>query len=98
MTYFMDPMPNRRKPSTHPVYLYFMLRIGWHVSFLEADLKIPLPLKLTFATSDKLLEIQERWGEGLLLEDRSVLQYAIQMGRGSIWLVLSAEQYSRLKL
>ena len=97
MTWFMDPMPNRRRPSRHRVYLYFMLRNGWHVSFLEPDLKTPLPLKLTFATPDKLLEIHERWGEGRLLEDRSALEYAIQMGRGSIWLVLSPEQYGKLK-
>ena len=84
-------------PSQHRVYLFFMLRNGWHVSFLEPDLKTPLPLKLTFATPDKLLEIHERWGEGRLLEDRSALEYAIQMGRGSIWLVLSPEQYGKLK-
>lgn len=97
MTYFMEPMPNARKPKQHRVYLYFMLRNGWHVSFLEPDLKTPLPLKLTFATPDKLLEIHERWGEGRLLEDRSALEYAIQMGRGSIWLILSPEQYGKLK-
>ena len=68
----MDPMPNARKPSTHRIYLYFMLRDGWHCQFLEADLKTPLPRKLTFATSDKLLEIFERWGESRLLEDRSL--------------------------
>ena len=81
MTWFMDAMPDRRKPSRHRVYLFFMLRNGWNVTFLEADLKTPLPLKLTFATPDKLLEIFERWGESKLLEDRSALEYAIQMGR-----------------
>jgi len=39
-----------------------MLRNGWHISFLEADLKTPLPLKLMFATPDKLLEIHETMG------------------------------------
>ena len=97
MSYFMDPMPNARKPTVHRVYLFFMLRNGWHVSFLEPDLKTPLPLKLTFATPEKLLEMFERWGESKLLEDRSALEYAIQMGRGSIWLALSAEQYGKLK-
>ncbi len=74
-----------------------MLRNGSHVSFLEPDQKTPLPLKLTFASPDKLLEIFERWGESKLLEDRSALEYAIKMGRGSIWLILSAEQYAKLK-
>jgi hypothetical protein len=97
MTYFLDPMPNARKPSTHRVYLYFMHRQGWHCQFLEADRKTSLPRKLTFATPDKLLEIFERWGESRLLEDRSALEYAIQKGRGSMWLVLGAEQYAKLK-
>jgi len=44
-----------------------------------------------------LLEIFERWGESKMLEDRSALEYAIQMGRGSIWLILTAEQYAKLK-
>lgn len=93
----MEPMTSARKPSRHRVYLYFMLRNGWHCQFLEPDLKTPLPRKLTFATPDKLLEIYERWGESRLLEDRSALEYAIRMGRGSIWLLLSAEEYYKLK-
>ena len=97
MTWFMDPMTNARKPKEHRVYLYFMLREGWHCQFLEPDLKTPLPRKLNFATPDKLLEIFERWGEPRLLEDKSALEYAIRMGRGSIWLILSAEQYGKLK-
>lgn len=74
-----------------------MCRRGWHCQFLEEDLKTSLPRKLTFATPDKLLEMFERWGESRLLEDRSALEYAIRMGRGSIWLILSAEQYGKLK-
>jgi len=97
MTWFMDPMTNARKPSQHRVYLYFMLREGWHCQFLEQDLKTPLPRKLTFATPEKLIEMFERWGESRLLEDRSALEYGIKNGRGSIWLILSAEQYAKLK-
>jgi hypothetical protein len=37
--------------------MYFMLRIGWHVQFLEADLKTPLNRKLTFAGPEKIREI-----------------------------------------
>jgi hypothetical protein len=76
---------------------FIFSRNGWHVSFLEPDFKTSLPLKLIFATPDKLLELFERWGESRLLEDRSALEYAIQMGRGSIWLILSAEQYGKPK-
>jgi hypothetical protein len=69
-----------------------MLRNGWHISFLEEDLKTPLPLKLTFAIPDKLLEIHERWGEGRLVEDKSALEYAINWAGVPIWLILSPEQ------
>ena len=37
------------RPS-HQVYMYFFKRGGWEVQFLEADLKTPLPRKLTFLT------------------------------------------------
>ena len=98
MTWFMDPMPNAKKPSRHRIHLHFMKRPeGWYCQFLEPDLKTPLPRKLTFAGPDKLLEMHERWGEKRLLEDRSALEYAINMGRGSIWLILTAEQYAKLK-
>lgn len=93
----MERMPSR-PPSTHRVYMFFMLRSGyWYCTFLEPDLKTALPRTLRFATPDKLLEIHERWGEGRLLEDRSALEYGIGIGRGSIWLLLSSEQYARLK-
>jgi hypothetical protein len=94
--WFMEPMSNARRPKQYRVYLFFMLRSGWHVSFLEPDLKTRLPLKPTFATPDKLPEMFERWGESKLLEDRSALEYALQNGRGSIWLILSPEQYAKL--
>jgi hypothetical protein len=51
----------------------------------------------TFATPDKILEIYERWGAERKLEDRSALESAIGMGRGSIWLILTPEQYMKLK-
>ena len=35
------------RPS-HRVYMSFFRRQGWQVQFLEADLKTPLPRKLTF--------------------------------------------------
>jgi hypothetical protein len=34
--------------------MYFFKRGGWQVQFLEADLKTPLPRKLTFADPDKI--------------------------------------------
>jgi hypothetical protein len=44
------------------VYLYFQLRSGWQCQFLEQDLKIPLPRKLHFATSNKVVQLVERAG------------------------------------
>lgn len=87
-----------RPPSTRRVYMSFFARAGWQIQFLEEDLRTPLPRKLTFAESDKILEIYERWGTEKKLEDRSAFEYAINNGRGGIWLSLSAEEYEKLKL
>jgi hypothetical protein len=45
------------------VYLSFQFREGWQCQFLEADLQTPLPKKLHFASSDKVVELVERAGE-----------------------------------
>jgi hypothetical protein len=79
------------------VYMFFMLREGWHCRFLELDLKTPLPCKLTFADVNKIREIHDRFGADQKLEDKSALEYAINMGRGSMWLNLTDEQYGKLK-
>jgi hypothetical protein len=47
------------RPS-HQVYMYFFFRRGWQVQFLEADLKTPLPRKVTFAVADKIRELARR--------------------------------------
>jgi hypothetical protein len=70
---------------------------GWHCQFLEPDLKTPLPRKLTFKSADKLRALIER-GRGITTqESRSMVEYAINVGRGGVFLRLSEEQYSRLK-
>jgi hypothetical protein len=46
--------------------MYFFLRSGWQVQFLEPDLKTPLPKKLTFADPEKIRELARRgeaWGD-----------------------------------
>ncbi len=77
--------------------MYFMLHRGWHCQFLEADLKTPLPRKLTFADPAKVVEMAERCGALRDLAAKQALDYAIQMGRDSVWLWLSPEQYAKLK-
>jgi hypothetical protein len=84
------------RPS-HQVYMYFFKRSGWQVQFLEADLKTSLPRKLTFSDSEKIRELARRgeaWGTS---EARQTLEYAIEKGRGGIYLRLTPEQYARLR-
>jgi hypothetical protein len=96
--WFMEPMPNVRKPSRHRVLMHFMRRNGYCISFLEEDCKTNLKLKLSFATPDKIFEIQERWGEIRTHEARQQIERDIAMGRpGGVWLILSAEEYAKLK-
>jgi hypothetical protein len=77
--------------------MHFMLREGWFCQFLEEDLKTPLPKKMTLKEPAKLFEIAERGGYKVTLENRQVIENAIAMGRGSIWLDLTQEQYAKLK-
>jgi hypothetical protein len=81
----------------HRVYLSFQCRYGWHCQFLELDLKTPLPRKLHFASPDKVVELAERGGGLSNLESRQALDQAIEIGRGGVFLSLTAEQYSKLK-
>lgn len=81
----------------HRVYMHFMLRDGWRISFLEADCKTSLPLKLNFVSEGKIREMAEHYGTGHVLEDRQGLEHGISIGRGGVWLSLTDEQYSKLK-
>jgi hypothetical protein len=58
----------------------FMLNQGWHCQFLEADLKTPLPRKLTFADPAKFVEMVERGGALRELAARQALDYNIRWG------------------
>ena len=79
------------------VYMSFQCRYGWHCQFLEQDLKTPLPRTLHFASPDKVVELVERGGGLSNLESRQALNQAIEIGRGGVFLSLTAEQYARLK-
>jgi hypothetical protein len=85
-----------KAPKRH-VYMHFMVRQGWHIQFLEEDLKTPLPKKLTFDNPAKIYDMADRGGYKLSLENRQAIDRAIEMGRGSVWLDLTAEQYAKLK-
>lgn len=84
------------RPS-HRVYCYFFFRSGWQVQFTEADLKTPLPRKLTFTDPEKIRELARRgeaWGDS---ESRQMLEGAIEQGRGGVYLRLTPDQYNRLR-
>lgn len=48
---------SRYDRSSHQVYMYFFLRSGWQVQFLEPDLKTPLTGNFTFADPEKIGEL-----------------------------------------
>jgi hypothetical protein len=81
----------------HRVYLSFLDRYGWQCQFREADLKTPLPRKLHFTSSEKVIELVER-GSGLTdPESRLILDQAIVTGRGGVYLSLTREQCIKLR-
>ncbi len=66
----------------HRVYLSFQCRYGWHCQFQEQDLKTPLPRKLHFKSSEKVVELVERGGGLKDPESRLMLDQAVVTGRG----------------
>ena len=80
----------------HRVYMSFQSRYGWHCQFLEQDLKTPLPRKLHFKSADKVIELVARGGGLGNLESKQMLDQAIEMGRGGVFLSLTPEQYAEL--
>jgi hypothetical protein len=80
----------------HRVYLSFQCRYGWHCQFLEQDLKTPLPRKLHFKSAERVIELVARGGGLGNLESKQMLDQAIEMGRGGVFLSLTPEQYTEL--
>jgi hypothetical protein len=55
----------------------FQSCLGWHVQFLEADLKTALPKRLVFSDAEKIRELARR-GEAMgTSEARQMLELAI---------------------
>ena len=75
----------------------FSHRDGWHCQFLEADLKTPLPRRITFTTSDKVREFARRGGAFKNLESEQGFDHGVEIGRGGVYLELTEEQYRTLK-
>jgi hypothetical protein len=60
----------------HRVYLSFMDRRGWQCQSFAPDPKTPLPRKLHFTSSDKIVELVERGGNSPGQESRLMLDHA----------------------
>jgi hypothetical protein len=76
----------------------FMQSNGWYCRFLEADLKTPLPRKLTFVTSEKILQLAEHAGALKDLAARQAIEHGIEKGRGGVYLMLTPEQYAKSRV
>ena len=72
------------RTQTHRVYMSFMDRQGWQRQFLEAGLQTPLPKRLHFASSNKVVDLVERAGGFTDQESRLMLEQGISMGRGGV--------------
>ncbi len=93
---YTDSIMSRFERPVHRIYCTFFCRAGWQVQFTEADLKTPLPRRLTFASPDKIRQLARK-GEALGdAESRQMLEAGIATGRGGFYLRLSPEQYSKL--
>jgi hypothetical protein len=75
----------------------FMLRDGWYCQFLEKDLKTPLPRKITLKDPESVRALAVKGGRVMNLEKRQAFDYAINMGRGGVWLEVTKEQYLKLR-
>ena len=90
--------PCRLNQPRRRLLMSFMLAgEGWRISFLEADCRTSLKRKLVFSEPDKILEMARRGGADLTSAARCDLEHGISIGRGGVWLNLTAEQYRALK-
>jgi hypothetical protein len=85
--------------ATHPCFLRGWVTRSATKSLAVCNLasKTPLPRKLTFSDPDKIRELARRgeaWGDS---ESRQMLEHAIEMGRGGVYLRLTPEQYASLR-
>ena len=60
-------------------------------------MKTALPRKLHFKSSDKVIELVERGGGITDQESRLMLEQAVATGRGGVFLMLTSEQYAKLR-
>jgi hypothetical protein len=80
-------MMRRYDRPSHQVYMYFFLRSGWQVQFLEPDLKTPLPV------SSRLLI---RRGDAVDCDEQRLLQHRRKQFHdgfpGVVWFSCKSDQ------
>lgn len=78
--------------------MQFMLaKDGWAVSFLEEDCKTSLPRHFIFQSELKVLDLARHGDAEFNLAGRQAIDHGISMGRGSVWLKLTRDQYAKLR-
>jgi hypothetical protein len=102
----LPPEPNQRPGERycarcaphHKVLMQFMLaKDGWTVSFLEEDCKTSLARHFIFQSELKILDLARHGDAEFNLAGRQAIEHGISMGRGSVWLNLTRDQYAKLR-
>ena len=75
---------------------FMLAKGGWSVSFLEEDCKTVLPRHFVFQSELKILDLAQHGGAEFNLAGRQAIDQGIAMGRGSVWLKLTRDQYGKL--
>lgn len=81
----------------HRILATYFRRDAWNVGFLEADCVTPVGRSSQFADPERIVALARRGGVTMHEESIKSLEDGIGKGRGSIWLFLTPEQYSKLK-
>ena len=88
---------SRYTKANDRIFMQFVRRDVWNVTFLEPGLERRLPKTLTFKDEGKIKELARRGEAWQTSEDRQMLDYAIAKGEGGVYLRLSPGQYARLR-
>lgn len=75
----------------------FVQRNGWACGFLEPDCKMPVYRMKTFATEDKVRELIARTPTRMDQASKQAVEHTFLIGRGGVWLELTAEQYAKTR-
>ena len=85
------------QPVSRRVYMSFFQRQGWTVQFIEDDCRTLIGRIRRFPDEASIRALIDRTQTKLNTEDRQALDYALNNGRGGLYLMLTAEQYRKLK-